>query len=116
MTGANFNPSRPPPPIPQPATNVIAQSNVFFTVLLGISSTADSNTASRIHVHVICSAQQRVQFSNTILPTVQHYNFNKIKYSRVKIKNQKHIAVDVLFKGFQMIQLSFRSNLAGRYL
>jgi hypothetical protein len=34
----------------------------------------------------------------------------------VKLKNQKHIAVDVLFKGFPMIPLSFRSNLAGRYL
>jgi hypothetical protein len=32
----------------------------------------------------------------------------------VKLKNQKHIAVDVLFMGFSMIPLSFRSNLAGR--
>jgi hypothetical protein len=39
-----------------------------------------------------------------------------LKYSSVKLKNQKHIAVDVLFKGFPMIPLSFRSNLAGRYL
>jgi len=37
-----------------------------------------------------------------------------IKYSRSKIKNLKHIAVDVLLKGFPMIPLSCRSNLAGR--
>ncbi len=39
-----------------------------------------------------------------------------LKYSRVKLKNQKHIAVYVLFMGFSIIPLSFRSNLAGRYL
>ena len=39
-----------------------------------------------------------------------------IKYSRSKIKNKKHIAVDVLLKGFLMIPLSCRSNMAGRYL
>jgi hypothetical protein len=33
-----------------------------------------------------------------------------------EIKNQKHIAVDVLLKGFPMVPLSYRSNLAGRYL
>ena len=38
------------------------------------------------------------------------------KNSRSKIKNWKHIAVDVLLKGFSMIPLSCRSNLAGRYL
>ncbi len=38
------------------------------------------------------------------------------KYSRSKIKNLKHIAVDVLLKGIPMIPLSCRSNLAGRYL
>ena len=38
-----------------------------------------------------------------------------IKYSRSKIKNLKHIAVDVHLKGFSMIPLSCRSNLAGRY-
>jgi hypothetical protein len=32
-----------------------------------------------------------------------------------EIKNQKHIAVDVLLKGFPMVPLSCRSNLAGRY-
>ncbi len=37
------------------------------------------------------------------------------KNSRSKIKNLKHIAVDVLLKGFSMIPLSCRSNLAGRY-
>ncbi len=36
--------------------------------------------------------------------------------SRSKIKNWKHIAVDVLLKGFSMIPLSCRSNLAGRYI
>ncbi len=39
-----------------------------------------------------------------------------IKYSRSNIKNWKHIAVDDLLKGFPMIPLSYRSNLAGRYL
>ncbi len=38
------------------------------------------------------------------------------KYSRVKLKNQKPIAVDVLFKAYPMVKLSCRSNLAGRYL
>ncbi len=36
-----------------------------------------------------------------------------IKYSRSKIKNIKSIAVDVLFKAYP---LSYRSNLARRYL
>ena len=36
------------------------------------------------------------------------------KYSALKLKNQKHIAVDVLFMGFSTIPLSFSSNLAGR--
>ncbi len=39
-----------------------------------------------------------------------------LKYSRSKLKNQKHIAVDVLFKAYLMIPLSGWSNLAGRYL
>ena len=38
------------------------------------------------------------------------------KYSVLKLKNQKHIAVDVLLKGFPMVPLSCRSNLAGQYL
>jgi hypothetical protein len=29
-----------------------------------------------------------------------------LKYSRTKLKNQKHIAVDVLFKAYPMILLS----------
>jgi hypothetical protein len=33
-----------------------------------------------------------------------------------KIKNQKPIAVDVLFKAYPMVPLSYRSNLAGGYL
>ncbi len=32
------------------------------------------------------------------------------------LKNQKHIAVDVLFKAYPMVPLSCRSNLAGPYL
>ncbi len=38
------------------------------------------------------------------------------KFSKVKLKNQKHIAVDVHFKAYPMVPLSFRSNLAGGYL
>ncbi len=38
------------------------------------------------------------------------------QYSVLKLKNQKHIAVNVLLKGFSMVPLSCRSNLAGRYL
>ncbi len=38
------------------------------------------------------------------------------KNSRSKIKNWKHIVVDLLLKGFSMIPLSCRSNLAGQYL
>jgi hypothetical protein len=37
-------------------------------------------------------------------------------YSRVKLKNQKPIAVDVLFKAYPMVPLSGRSNLARQYL
>ncbi len=37
------------------------------------------------------------------------------KYSRVNFKNQKPIAVDVLFKAYPMVPLSCRSNLAGRF-
>jgi hypothetical protein len=33
-----------------------------------------------------------------------------------KLKIEKHIAVNVLLKGFPLIPLSCRSNLAGRYL
>jgi hypothetical protein len=33
-----------------------------------------------------------------------------------ELKNQKHLAVDVLFKAYPMVPLSCRSNLAGRYL
>jgi len=33
----------------------------------------------------------------------------------VKLKNQKAIAVDVLFKACPMVPLSCRSNLAGQY-
>jgi hypothetical protein len=36
-----------------------------------------------------------------------------IKYSISKIRNQKPIAVNVLFKAYLMISLSCRSNLAG---
>ncbi len=38
------------------------------------------------------------------------------KYSALKLKNQKPIAVDVLFKAYPMVPPSCRSNLAGRYL
>jgi hypothetical protein len=38
------------------------------------------------------------------------------KFSKVKLKNQKHVAVDVLFKAYPMVPLSCRSNLAGLYL
>ncbi len=38
------------------------------------------------------------------------------KYSRVKFKKSKPLAVDVLFKGYPMVPLSCRSNLAERYL
>jgi hypothetical protein len=36
------------------------------------------------------------------------------KYSRVKLKNQKPTAFDVLFKAYPMVPLSCRSNLAGQ--
>jgi hypothetical protein len=38
------------------------------------------------------------------------------KHSRSKLKNQKHIAVDVLFKAYPITPLLCRSNLAGWYL
>jgi hypothetical protein len=39
-----------------------------------------------------------------------------LKYFRSKLKNQKHIAVDVFFKAYPIIPLSGWSNLARRYL
>ncbi len=38
------------------------------------------------------------------------------KYSRVKLKNQKPSAANVLFKAYPMVPLSCRSNLALQYL
>jgi hypothetical protein len=38
------------------------------------------------------------------------------KYSRSKFKNQKPIAIDVLFQAYPMVPLLWRFNLAGRYL
>ncbi len=38
------------------------------------------------------------------------------KYSELKSKNLKPVAVDVLFKAYPMVPLSCRSNLARRYL
>jgi hypothetical protein len=38
------------------------------------------------------------------------------KYSELKLKSQKPVVVDVLFKAYPMVPLSCRSNLAGRYL
>jgi hypothetical protein len=40
-------------------------------------------------------------------------NFKFFSNIQVKFKNQKTIAVDVLFKAYPMVLLSFRSNLAG---
>jgi len=68
----------------------------------------------------------RLEHMQTVNRTSRRIGFNSVwsgsglwcflKYSRAKIKNLKLIAVDVLFKGFSMIPLSFRSNLGGRYL
>ncbi len=41
---------------------------------------------------------------------------SNFKYSAMKLKNQKPIVVDVLFKAYPMVPLSCRSNLAGWYL
>ncbi len=38
------------------------------------------------------------------------------KYSRVKLTNQKPIVVDVLFKAYPMVTVSYRFNLAGQCL
>ncbi len=38
------------------------------------------------------------------------------KYSKLKLKNWKPIEVDVLFYAYLMVPLTWRSNLAGRYL
>ncbi len=38
------------------------------------------------------------------------------KNSKSKLKNGKHLAVDVLFQAYPMVPLSCRSILAGRYL
>ncbi len=41
---------------------------------------------------------------------------NSYQIFKIKIKNQKPVAVDVLFKACRMVPLLCRSNLAGRYL
>jgi hypothetical protein len=43
-------------------------------------------------------------------------NFEVFLIFMVKLKNQKPIAVDVLFNAYPMVPLSRRSNLAGLYL
>ncbi len=67
----------------------------------------------------------RKDSKQTVIPTSRRLdsflyevaqNFELYKYSRSKLKNQKKIAVDVLFKAYPMIPLSCRSNLAGHYL
>jgi hypothetical protein len=45
---------------------------------------------------------------------LQDVGIPEILYSR-KLKNQKPIVVDVLFKAYPMVPHSSRSNLAGRY-
>ncbi len=43
-------------------------------------------------------------------------NFESFQIFKLKLKNQKPLAVDVLFKAYPMVPLSRRSNLAGWYL
>ncbi len=43
-------------------------------------------------------------------------NFEVFQIFNRRLKNQKPITVDVLFKAYPMVPLSSRSNLAGRYL
>ncbi len=71
-------------------------------------------------------ANRKKGFYTNHNPNKQEVGFNFVwsgselwslfKYSKVKVKNQKHKAVDVLFQAFPMVPLSCRSNLAGRYL
>jgi hypothetical protein len=42
--------------------------------------------------------------------------FNSFQKFKIKIKNKKAMAVDILSEAYPMIPLSCRSNLAGRYL
>jgi hypothetical protein len=42
--------------------------------------------------------------------------FKSFQIFNIKIKKQKAIAVDVLFKAYPSVPLSCRSNLARRYL
>ncbi len=67
----------------------------------------------------------RLEHMQTVNQTSRRIGFNfawsgsglwsLFKYSVLKWKNQKHIAVNVLLKGFLMIPLSYRSNLAGTF-
>ena len=71
-------------------------------------------------------ANRKTGFYATRDPNKQEVGFNFawssselwscFRYSVLKFKNQKHIAVNVLLKGFPMVPLSCRSNLAGRYV
>ncbi len=71
-------------------------------------------------------ANRETGFYTNRNPNKQEVGFNFVwsgselwslfKYSEVKLKNQEHIAVDVLFKAYPMVPLSRRSNLARRYL
>ncbi len=61
---------------------------------------------------VIRTGRRLDSFLHDVAPNFEVFSKN----SRAKLKKQKHIAVDVLFKAYPMVPLSCRSNLAGRYL
>jgi hypothetical protein len=62
--------------------------------------------------HQIKVPVERQDCMQTVIKTSRRF----FKYSRVKLKNHKPIAADVLFKAYPMVPLSCRSNLARRYL
>jgi hypothetical protein len=59
-------------------------------------------------------AKRKKRFYKNCDSNKQEAGFILFKYSKLKLKNQKPISVDVFFKAYPMVPLSCRSNLAGR--
>ncbi len=64
-------------------------------------------------IHPVCQRSRRIRW---VFEWSGPEVWSLFKYSRLKLKNQKPIAVDVLFKAYPMVPLSCRYYLAGRYI
>ncbi len=108
---------------------------LFLRLRLVSEENQQSAIQTKIEHHFVRFFQQikgrqpigRKDSKQTVIPTSRRLDsflceaaqiFELFSNSRSKLKNQKHIAVNVLFKTYPylMIPLSGWSNLAGRYL